>query len=253
VTPTPLVSAAGRPARAPHFSKQALAFLRSLARNNRRDWFTPRKEQYDTLVRAPMIEFVQRFAEDLAVFAPDHIAEPKLSIFRIYRDTRFSHDKTPYKTNIAAYFPHRHLPKNEGAGLYIEVAPKHVWYGGGVYMPSSRELLLIRQHLAAHHRRFETLLRAAAFKKAFGTLQGETLTRVPRGFLADHPAAGWLRHRQFLAAAERPAEFATSDDFYKTVSTAFKAGAPLMAFLNEPLVAAVKAAEARRPWGDTRR
>jgi uncharacterized protein (TIGR02453 family) len=236
-----------------HFPPETLAFLRSLARNNRRDWFTPRKEQYETVVRGPMVEFVNRLAADLAVWAPDHIAEPKVSIFRIYRDTRFSHDKTPYKTNIAAYFPHRGLPKNEGAGLYIEVAPKHVWYGGGVYMPSSRELLLIRQHLAADYRRFERILRAAAFKKAFGELQGDTLTRVPRGFPVDHPAAEWLRHKQFLAGIEQPAGFATSDGFYKTVSSAFKAAAPLMAFLNEPLVAAVKAAEASRPWGETRR
>jgi uncharacterized protein (DUF2461 family) len=93
------------------------------------------------------------------------------------------------------------------------------------------------------------LLGAAAFRKAFGTLEGETLTRVPRGFPADHPAADWLRHKQFLAGIERPADFATSGQFYATVVTAFRALAPIIAFLNEPQVAAVRATT--RTWGET--
>jgi uncharacterized protein (TIGR02453 family) len=245
-----LVSAKSRPPRAPRFTPQSLAFLRALARNNRREWFHERKATYDEVVRAPMVAFVERLAEDLAVFAPDHVALPKVSIFRIYRDTRFSADKTPLKTNIAAHFPHRSLPKNECAGFYIEVAPRHVWFGGGMYLPSPRQLLLVRQHLVAHHRRFARMVAAPAFTKVYGALAGETLTRVPRGFPADHPAADWLRHRQFLGGVERPAEFATSEDFYRTVSSAFKALAPIIAFLNEPQVAAAAAAEALRPWGE---
>jgi uncharacterized protein (TIGR02453 family) len=248
--PTPATAGAGR---SPRFGPDALAFLRSLARNNRREWFQARKDRYDEVVRGPMVAFVDRLAEDLAQWAPDLVATPRVSIFRIYRDTRFSHDKTPYKTNIAAHFPHRDLPKGECAGLYVEVAPRHVWYGGGMYLPTPRQLAVVRQHLATHHRQFEKLLRAPAFQRTFGQLDGETLQRVPRGYPADHPAARWLRHRQFLAGVEQPAEFATSPAFYKTVSSAFRALAPVIAFLNAPQVAATKIAAAARPWVETGR
>lgn len=233
----------------PAFGPEALTFLRGLARHNERVWFQAHKDLYDQVVKGPMVAFVERLADDMATFAPDLIAVPRVSIFRIYRDTRFSADKTPYKTNIAAHFPHRLLPKNECAGLYIEVAPRHVWYGGGMYMPTPRQLLLVRQHLVAHHKKLERLLGAAAFRKTFGTLEGETLTRVPRGFPADHPAADWLRHKQFLAGIERPADFATSATFYPTVLAAFRALAPIVAFLNEPQVAAARASA--QTWGGT--
>lgn len=248
MTPASHALPKARAARAPRFTPQTLAFLRSLARHNRREWFQPRKDTYDAVVRAPMAELVERLADDFASFAPDLVAVPRVSIYRIYRDTRFSGDKTPYKTNVAAHFPHRGLPKNECAGLYIEVAPRHVWFGGGMYMPSSRELSLVRAHVAAHHRRLERLVRSVGFRRTFGALEGEKLQRVPRGFQKDHPAAEWLRHRQFLAGCERPAEFATSPAFYRTVSAAFKALAPVIAFLNEPLLAARKQAAAARPW-----
>ncbi len=249
MTSASLARRVGPRAVGPAFGPETLKFLRALARHNEREWFQARKDLYDQVVKAPMVAFVERLADDLATFAPDLVAVPRISIFRIYRDTRFSADKTPYKTNIAAHFPHRLLPKNECAGLYIEVAPKHVWYGGGMYMPNARQLHLVRQHLVTHHKKFERLLGAAAFRKAFGTLEGETLTRVPRGFPADHPAAGWLRHKQFLAGIERPADFATSGQFYPTVVAAFRALAPIIMFLNEPQVAAVRATT--RTWGET--
>jgi len=103
------------------FTPQTLAFLRALSRNNRREWFQPRKERYEAVVRAPMIAFIERLAGELAEFAPDLVATPRASMYRIYRDTRFSADKTPLKTHVAAVFPHRLLPKHEGAGMYIEV------------------------------------------------------------------------------------------------------------------------------------
>ena len=112
-------SRAGSQAR---FTPQTLAFLRALKRNNRREWFHQRKERYEEVVRAPMIALVERLALDFAEFAPDLVATPRASMYRIYRDTRFSADKTPLKTHVAAVFPHRLLPKHEGAGMYIEVA-----------------------------------------------------------------------------------------------------------------------------------
>src|SRR5918992_1267115 len=133
------------------FTRKTLAFLRALKRNNNREWFKARKADYETHVRTPMIELLARLAAEFRAFAPELVADPKVSLFRIYRDTRFSSDKTPLKTQAAAHFPHRKLRK-EGSGLYLELAPRWVWIGGGIYMPETRELAAIRAHIAEEHR-----------------------------------------------------------------------------------------------------
>jgi uncharacterized protein (TIGR02453 family) len=232
------------------FTPRTLAFLRALERNNRREWFHARKDRYETDVRAPMAALVERLAAEFASFAPDLVASPRASMYRPYRDTRFSTDKTPIKTNVAAVFPHRLLPKHEGAGFYVEVAPHHVWFGGGIYMPSSAILYQLREHIAAEHRRLSRLVGSAAFTRTFGELGGEQLQRVPRGFPPDHPAGRFLKYKQFLAGCERPAEFATSPGFYKTLVRAFRTLAPVVEFLNEPLVAGLKAGTLGRAWTD---
>jgi uncharacterized protein (TIGR02453 family) len=217
------------------FTRKTLAFLRALKRNNDREWFKARKPDYETHVRAPMIAMLARLAEDFRSFAPELVADPKVSLFRIYRDTRFSHDKTPLKTNASAHFPHRKLRK-AGAGLYFEVAPQWVWIGGGIYMPETHELAAIRTHIGAHHRRLRKIVEAKPFIAAVGPLHGEQLTRVPRGFAPDHPGAQYLRFRQFLAGREYPAEFAYDARFYPEVLKVFRQVAPLVQFLNAPLV-----------------
>jgi uncharacterized protein (TIGR02453 family) len=229
---------------APRFTPQSLTFLRSLARNNRREWFAPRKATYEELLKAPMTALVERLAREFRSFAPDLVASPRASMYRIYRDTRFSTDKSPLKTHIAAVFPHRLLPKHEGAGLYIEVAARHVWLGGGMYMPSTAQLHQVREHIASHYRRLDRIVSGKPFRLAVGELGGDTLQRMPRGFPADHPAAEYLKHRQFLAGAERPADFAVSATFERDVVRIFKAIAPLIAFLNEPLIAGLTRATA---------
>ena len=166
----------------PRFTPQTLAFLRALKRNNRREWFHQRKERYEEVVRAPMIALIERLAGEFADFAPDLVATPRASMYRIYRDTRFSPDKTPLKTHVAAIFPHRLLPKHEGAGLYLEVAPTHVWFGGGMYLPSSAQLHLVRAHIAANHRRLRAIVDSPGFKAVYGQLDGDRLQRVPVGY-----------------------------------------------------------------------
>jgi uncharacterized protein (TIGR02453 family) len=232
------------------FTPRTLAFLRSLERNNRREWFHERKDRYERDVRAPMAALVERLAADFADFAPDLVATPRASIYRPYRDTRFSRNKAPLKTNVAAVFPHRLLPKHEGAGFYVEVAPRHVWFGGGMYMPSSAVLYQVREHLTAGHERLSRIVESPAFKRTFGALGGEQLRRVPRGFPPGHPAGRFLRYRQFLAGCERPAEFATSPGFYRALLAGFRTLAPLVEFLNEPLVAGVHAGVLGRAWTD---
>lgn len=219
---------------APRFTPKSLSFLRSLKRNNDRDWFRERKDQYDEHLKVPMIALIEQLATDFQAFAPELVATPKC-IFRIYRDTRFSDDKTPLKTNIAASFPWRGLPRHQGAGLYIEVAPGWVWVGGGMWAPDTSALAVVREHIAANHRRLRAMVDSPGFRKAVGTLEGSKLQRVPRGYAKDHPAAELLRHRQFLAAREFAPEFAFDPKFYAGVLGVFKHVAPLIRFLNEPL------------------
>lgn len=219
----------------PRFSRQSIAFLRALKRNNDREWFKARREQYEELLRAPMIAVIERLAVDFQAFAPELVASPKTSLYRIYRDTRFSDNKAPLKTNCAAVFPTRGLGKHQGAGLYFEIAPGWVWIGGGMYAPDTSQLHAVREHIAANHRRLSAIVGSATFKRTFGRLEGEQLQRVPRGFAKDHPAAAFLKHRQFLAARELPPAFAYSPRFYTDLLATFKAAAPLMRFLNEPL------------------
>lgn len=222
----------------PHnpFTAKTVSFLRALARHNDRDWFHARRDEYERDVRGPMLAVVGQLAEDFASFAPEMVADPKISLFRQWRDTRFSENKAPLKTNVAAVFPHRVLGWMSGAGLYFEIAPKWVWIGGGIYAPDTSQLQAVREHVAAHHRQLHALTSSPAFKK-IGGLRGEQLARVPRGFAKDHPAAGYLRHRQFLGFREEAAEFATRPDFYKQLVSTFRALLPLCRFLNAPIVA----------------
>jgi uncharacterized protein (TIGR02453 family) len=219
------------------FTAKTLSFLRALKRNNRREWFQPRKEDYETHVRAPMVALLERLAIDMRSFAPELIADPKISLFRIYRDTRFSSDKRPYKTHVAARFPLRGVPKGEGAGLYFEIAPGWVWMGGGMYMPTTADLHDIRAQIAATHPRgLHKVVTAPAFKRAVGELTGDRLTRVPLGYPKDHPAVHYLQFKQFLGSCEYEVSLATSRRFYPELLKVFKAVVPLVQFLNQAIV-----------------
>jgi uncharacterized protein (TIGR02453 family) len=220
------------------FTRKTLSFLRALKRNNDREWFRARKDDYERHVRTPMIEVLNRLAGDFHTFAPELVSDPKVSLFRIYRDTRFSHDKSPFKTAIAAHFPSRHFARSEGAGLYFEIAPGWVWIGGGMYMPSTSDLQAIRCQIATTHPRLHRLVNAPAFTKTVGELTGERLTRVPNGYLKDHPAAHYLQFKQFIGCCEYEAPFATSPRFYSELLRVFKAVTPLVRFLNRAILEA---------------
>lgn len=217
------------------FTAKTLSFLRSLKRNNKREWFHARKDQFEAHCRAPMVAIVERLAVDMRSFAPELIADPKGSLFRQYRDTRFSGDKTPMKTTVAATFPHRALGRMNGASFYFEIGPDYVWIGGGVYRPDSSQLHLLREHIAEHYRELDALVKTPNFRK-LGGLKGDQLTRVPRGFDKAHPAACYFKHKQFMAFREEPGTFATSKEFYKNLVWTFRTLAPMVQFLNEPLI-----------------
>jgi uncharacterized protein (TIGR02453 family) len=218
------------------FPKEGLQFLRSLKRHNNREWFQEHKGIYEKHVKQPLADLVEAIAGEFQQFAPEMIASPRTSSYRIYRDTRFSKDKSPYKTHVAAVFPRSGLGKHEGAGFYIHIAPTELLIGGGLYMPLPEDLAAVREHIASDTKSFLAIVGNRQFRKLFGTVGGEQLARVPRGFPPDHPAADYLRNKQFLAGRNLEPEIATTPAFYRLVVETFKGMVPFVRFLNAPIV-----------------
>jgi len=219
----------------PGFSREGIEFLHSLARHNKREWFQPRKSIFEEQVKQPMLALVEAVNAALSGFAPDYVTEPEKAVFRIYRDTRFSKDKTPYKDHIAASF-HRHtgLPHGD-AGYYFAVSPKEVAMGGGIYMPEPQTLLTLRNHIATRHEELRKILADRTLRRLLGDLQGEQLSRVPKGFQPDHPAADLLRFKQLFVYVELPPDLATTPALYTEIVKRFRAMVPFLNFLTEPL------------------
>jgi uncharacterized protein (TIGR02453 family) len=222
----------------PGFPAEGLAFFSSLQRNNRREWFQPRKAIFDDTLKQPMRELVSAVNSAMKKFAPDYVTDPEKAIYRIYRDTRFSKDKTPYKDHIAASFSRR--GEKCGAGYYFAISHKEVAIGGGIYMPEPETLFAIRQHLAERHEEFRKIAAAPVVRRLYGGVQGEELTRVPKGYASDHPAADLLRLKQYLLYVELPPDLATTPAVYTEVVKHFRAIAPFVEFLNAPLAAKPK-------------
>ena len=217
------------------FPREGIDFLRRLARNNRREWFQPRKAVFDDQVKRPMRELVEAVDAALVRFAPKHVTDPDRAIYRFYRDTRFSADKSPYKDRIAANFPPSGLTRHDSASYYFSVSDKHVAIGGGLYMPTPETLTALRRHIAARHQELRKIMASRALRSLFGEMQGDRLTRVPKGFPSDHPAADLLRFKQFLYYVELPGELAVTPAIYGEIVKRFRAMASFTDFLNEGL------------------
>jgi uncharacterized protein (TIGR02453 family) len=229
----------------PGFPKQALTFFRQLARNNKREWFQAHKAQYETHVHAPALALCARVIDDLRAFAADHACEPKRSLFRIYRDTRFSKDKTPYKTHVAAVFPRAGMGKTTCAGFYFAVSHEGVEIAAGMYMPGPEELAAVRAAIAADQgRALRKLLAAPGLRKQAGDLFGDKLARVPKGFDAAHPAADLLRMKQWYFNVTLPPSAACEPSIRKQITSRFRATAPVVHYLNNAALAAREDADA---------
>ncbi|HYL83453.1 MAG TPA: DUF2461 domain-containing protein [Candidatus Angelobacter sp.] len=224
----------------PGFPPEAIQFFRGLARNNRREWFLPRKPLFEEKVKEPMRQLVDALNLALHDFAPEYETDPEKAIFRIYRDVRFSKDKKPYKEHIAATFHRRGTTTHGQAGYYIAISHKEVAVGGGVYAPEPPQLLAIRQRIAERHAEFRRILAARPVRRLLGNLEGNQLSRVPRGFATDHPAADLLRFKYYILYKELPASLATSRALYKQIVERFRVMVPFMRFLTESFAAARK-------------
>lgn len=219
------------------FSEDAVKFFRGLRKNNTREWFQPRKEIYETKVRAVMEQLVSDLNHEFGKFAPFYISEPKKAVYRIYRDTRFSKNKTPYKTHVAASFARQGMEKLAAAGYYVSVSDTEVEIGGGLYMSEPDALRSVRTHIADSHDRFAKIVNNKKLVAAMGPLQGEALTRVPKGFDPNHEAAEWIKMKQWLFFKTLDgSEWMRQPGLLKEVATSFKLIAPLIEFINEPLV-----------------
>ncbi|MFI5371836.1 MAG: DUF2461 domain-containing protein, partial [Candidatus Eisenbacteria bacterium] len=178
-----------------YFGPEALAFFRGLARNNRKPWFESHRDDYERSVKQPMAELVAEMDLRLGGFAPEIVGDPKRSVFRIHRDIRFSHDKSPYKTNAGCWFFHGHGSSKVGreahgggAGFYFHLQPGASFAGGGCWMPPRPALQKFRAAIADDPRRFEQLALSPSLRRFGGLSESHTLKRAPRGYGDDHPA-----------------------------------------------------------------
>ncbi|MBI4996949.1 MAG: DUF2461 domain-containing protein [Rhodocyclales bacterium] len=215
------------------FSKATLDFLGELAANNERAWFDANKPRYEALVREPALAFIEAMAPELAKFAPHFRAEPRKmggSLMRVFRDTRFSRDKTPYKTNIGIQFRHELGKDVHAPGFYLHIATEGCFLGVGCWHPEPDALGRIRDLVAAQPERWFKVRDDRKFAAQW-QLSGERLRRPPRGYAADHPAVEDLKYKDFVAMAPLSFAEATRPGLVKLAGARFATSAPLMKFL----------------------
>ena len=218
------------------FPQEMVRFFRSLKRNNRREWFQPRKHLFEQHVKAPMLELVGAVNTELAKFAPEYVTEPKSAVFRIYRDTRFSADKTPYKTHIAASFSRRGGERLGTGGFYFSVSHEVIEVAAGLWHPDREVMLLVRNHIAETHEELRRLLGDKKSRKLAGELKGDALTRSPKGFDPAHPAAEFIKMKDWILDVTLDAGMATTPQLHGAIAERFRAMAPVLAYLNRPLL-----------------
>ncbi len=206
-------------------------FLRELEQNNDREWFKAQKKRYEAEVVDPVTDFIINMAPRVAAISPHITVDPRPnggSRFRIYRDTRFSKDKSPYKTHVGCQFRHAAGKDAHAPGFYVHLGPGEVFFGGGVWGPQGEALRNIRQRIVDKPARWEEAIEGI-------DLRGDQLVRAPKGFDADHPLINDLRRKSFFSFQDADEKLATSAKFEDAVETQFEKVAPLMGFVADAL------------------
>jgi uncharacterized protein (TIGR02453 family) len=212
------------------FEPELFAFLAELREHNDRDWFAANKERYEAHVLEPALAFIEDFGYRLQSISPHFRADPRRSggsLFRIHRDTRFSKDKSPYKTNTGMYFRHERGKDAPAPGYYLHLAPGEVFAGGGIWHPDAQALTAIRQAIVEDPERWH---RATRLEEGL-ELGGDSLKRVPSGFDKDHPQAEDLKRKDYFAWVKLSEEAATAPGFLDHYTRVCESAAPLMRFL----------------------
>jgi len=222
------------------FRPEAIQFLADLAENNSRDWFTPRKAEYEQLLKEPLAALCVALDAAFRARKIPLEGDPARSPFRIYRDVRFSKDKSPYKTNVAASFPWIEGGTAEGPhgfgesgnpGGYFHMAPGEVYIGGGMWHPPTAKLAAFRAAVADDPKAVRKLIDEPRFAKTFGAISGETLKRVPPGFPADHPEAELLKHKDLTFGRRLADKDVQGPGLVNLIADSFEVATPVMRWL----------------------
>jgi uncharacterized protein (TIGR02453 family) len=215
-------------------TQSTLQFLNDLHKNNTREWYHANKDWYkeafgnfEDLV-AMLLHTISDF--DTSVMG----TEPKDCLFRIYRDIRFSKDKTPYKTWFGAAMKSGGR-KQIGSGYYIHVSPKQVYLAGGIWHPEKDTLDMIRDHIVAWPKKIERVVTDKNFIESFGELGGDQLKTAPRGFPKDHPQIQWLRHKDLIVSTQVDPKLVLSETFIQKAGKIYEKMLPLNQFITEAI------------------
>ena len=215
------------------FEARTIKFLRELKANNDREWFKANKTRYEEDVLDVALRFIQSMQDPLADIAPHFTAVATRSggsLMRVYRDTRFSKNKQPYKTHIGIQFRHERAKDVHSPGFYVHIDPNEVFVGVGMWRPDSEPLRQIRERIAAKPAEWKRAIGTPAFRKNF-SLGGESLQRPPRGFDKEHPLIDDIKRKSFIAVREMTIDDCQKPQFQRSVETAFKQATPFMQFL----------------------
>ena len=226
---------AARPAG--HFSPALFRFLRELAANNERTWFTENKHRYESDVRDPILHFISDFATPLHGISKHVIADPRPnggSMFRIYRDVRFSKDKRPYKTAASAHFRHEQRRDVHSPGFYLHLEPGACFAGVGIYQPDSGTLRLIRDRIVEDPKRWKAVVNRKTFAETW-SLMGARLQRPPKGYDPEHPLIETLKQKDFVAGLNLTEREVCDQEFLKQFTRICRAAAPFNRFLAEAI------------------
>ncbi len=213
-------------------NREILRFLRELTLHNDREWFRLHKDQYEVVYHA-FQEEVQQLIDRMALFDPEiRGLDAKDCMFRIYRDIRFSPDKSPYKNHFAAYIASRGGRRSDRAGYYIHLQPDGCMLAGGSWCPPAPLLKMLRKDIYENIDDFLAIVEDPAFKRVYPELAGETLKRMPAGFPSDFPQEEILRHKDFTVLSKKPDAFFETDGWMEKTMDDFRLLQPFNRFLN---------------------
>ncbi len=220
-----------------YFTKQTFDFLKSLSENNKRGWFLAHQQDYEKFVLIPALDFIRDMSQEMPAISPHFLASSKKvggSLMRIYRDTRFSRDKTPYKTNIGIQFRHEAGKDIHAPGYYLHIQPGECFIGIGLWRPDADTLFRIREAIVQQSDGWVAARDDRNFRQSF-TLEGDTLANAPRGFAKDHPLLDDLKRKDFIGMAPLSDTSVESNKFRSLVAERFTQAEPYMRFLCKAL------------------
>ncbi len=214
------------------FGKDALNFLNALAGNNRKEWFNEYKSDYEDWIRTPALQFIESMQEPLQKISPHFVAIARKSggsMMRPYRDTRFSNDKSPYKTNVGIQFRHEAGKDVHAPGFYVHIEPGGCFLGAGLWKPDSQALMKIRTAIVEHDKEYAGILKSSSLKSF--NWEGDTLIRPPKGFNCDHSLIQEIKRKDFLVSKAFDEQIIFSNNMTKILAKEFAKTKDLMRFL----------------------